>query len=264
MSAPDLGYFGPGSVAWRIHSEPCTLVGGLRALLIQALNPVAMAAVAEHSDYKVDPWARFRRTSEFVTTTIFGSKEQVDRAARRVRAVHKRISGTDHVTGRTYRADDPDLLLWVHAVEVDSFLVAYRRYGRQLSDEDANRYVAEMVRAAGLVGLDPGEVPSDTDSLISYLGSQDLVMTPAAKDGMRVVLAPPMPLPLRPLWLVPATAAVAILPKEVRELYGLPWVSQADPAVRISTSTLFRTLGLLLPPPPPVRDAYARARALVG
>lgn len=264
MPQEDLGLFGPGSVTWKIHSEPCTLVGGLRALLIQALNPVAMAAVSQHSDYRDDPWARFRRTSDFVMTTVFGSTEQVEAAAQRVRSIHRRISGTDEVTGRAYRADDPDLLLWVHAVEVHSFLTAYRRYGKRLSDEEADRYVAEMVRAAELVGLHAEDVPARMDDLRDYLHGQELVMTPAAKEGLRYILAPPMPLPLRPLWLLPATAAVGILPGRVRKLYGLPWVAPADPAVRVSTAALFRALGILLPPPPPIRAAYARARRLAA
>ena len=264
MRQEDLGLFGPGSITWKIHSEPCTLVGGLRALLIQALNPVAMAAVSQHSDYRDDPWARFRRTSEFVMTSVFGSTEQVESAASRVRAIHKRISGTDEVTGRAYRADDPDLLLWVHAVEVHSFLTAYRRYGKRLSDEEADLYVAEMVRAAELVGLHSEDVPARLADLRDYLRAQELVITPAAKEGLRFILAPPMPLPLRPLWLLPATAAVAILPERVRKLYGLPWVAPADPALRVSTAALFRVMGALLPPPPPIRAAYARARQLAA
>lgn len=264
MAQEDLGLFGPGSMAWKIHSEPCTLVGGLRALLIQALNPVAMAAVAQHSDFKDDPWARFRRTSDFVMTSIFGSTEQVQNSARRVRAVHKRINGTDEVTGRSYRADDPDLLLWVHAVEVHSFLTAYRRYGKRLSDAEADAYVTEMVRAAELVGLHAEDVPADLESLRTYLRAQDLVLTPAAKDGLRVVLAPPMPLPLRPLWLLPASAAVAILPSRVRHIYGLPSMAPVDPALRLSTHAIFRTMNLLLPPPPHIKDALERARRIAA
>jgi uncharacterized protein (DUF2236 family) len=260
--AEDLGLFGPGSITWHIHSEPSTLIGGLRALLIQALHPVAMAAVSQHSDYRSNPWGRFRRTSEYLQLTVFGSTEQAEAAGRRVRAIHKKVSGFDEVTGRSYRADDPDLLLWVHAVEVHSFLTAYRRYGGWVSGEDADRYVGEMVRSAELVGLGADDVPHTLAELRDYLrGVQDLQPTPAAKEGIKYVLSPPMPLPARPLWAIPATAAVAILPRWARRMYGLSWFAPVDPAVRISTFGLFRTMKLLLPPPPPVRDAYRRARA---
>jgi uncharacterized protein (DUF2236 family) len=261
-SRRDLGLFGPGSMTWHIHSEPSTLVGGLRALLVQALHPVAMAAVSQHSDFRNDPWGRFRRTSEYLQLTVFGSTEQAEAAGRRVRAVHRTVSGVDEVTGRKYRADDPDLLLWVHAVEVQSFLTAYRSYGGWISDRDADRYVSEMVRAAELVGLARDDVPRTLAQVNDYIESVDcLEVTPAAKEGMGYVLRPPMPLPIRPLWALPATAAVAILPPRVRRMYGLPWLGPVAPAVRLSTFGLSRAVKLLLPPPPPVRAAYDRARA---
>jgi uncharacterized protein (DUF2236 family) len=258
----DLGLFGPGSVTWHIHSEPSTLVGGLRALLIQALHPVAMAAVSQHSDYRDDPWGRFRRTSEYLQVTIFGSTEQAEGVARRVRSVHKTVTGIDPVTGRAYRADDADLLLWVHAVEVDSFLTAYRRYGGWVSHQDADRYVSEMVRSAELVGLAADDVPRTVAEIKDYLRGIDVLqLTPEAKEGMRYVLAPPMPVPARPLWALPAAAAVAILPKWARRMYGLPWLGPAYPSLKLSIFGLSRAVKLVLPPPPPVRAAYARARA---
>ena len=209
----DLGLFGPGSITWHIHSEPSTLVGGLRALLVQALHPVAMAAVSQHSDFRDDPWGRFRRTSEYLQLTVFGSTNEAEGAGRRVRAIHRTVTGVDEVTGRSYRADDPDLLLWVHTVEVDSFLTAYRRYGGWISDADADRYVGEMVRAAELVGLAREDVPQTYRQIREHIAEVSCLQpTSAAKEGMGYVLRPPMPLPARPLWALPATAAVAILP----------------------------------------------------
>ena len=258
----DLGLFGPGSITWHIHSEPSTLVGGLRALLVQALHPVAMAGVSQHSDYRTDPWGRFRRTSEYLQLTVFGSTEQAEAAGRRVRTVHKMVSGIDPVTKRSYRADDPDLLLWVHAVEVDSFLTAYRRYGGWISNADADRYVEEMVQAAGLVGLAREDVPHTLADIRAFIKGVDVLqLTPAAKEGMKYVLNPPMPAPARPLWALPAAAAVAILPRWARRMYGLPWLGPAYPALGLSTFGLSRAVKLLLPPPPPVRAAYERARA---
>lgn len=261
-SGVDVGLFGPESVTWRIHGDPAGLIGGIRALLIQALNPRAMAAVDQHSDYESDPWGRLRRTSDYLTATTFGDTATANRWAARVRAVHERVRGTDPVTGREYRADDPELLLWVHAVEVDSFLAAYRQYAGPVSDADADRYVREMVRAAELVGLSAGDVPTSMQELRAYLDSvTGLALSPAAKKGMRYVLAPPMPLAVRPLWGVASTAAIAILPEEVRKLYGLPWWPVATPIVRAYVYALFRVLNIVVPSPAPVRDAIARARA---
>jgi uncharacterized protein (DUF2236 family) len=258
----DLGLFGPSSVTWRIHGDPASLIGGLRALLIQALNSRAMAAVDQHSDYRSDPWGRLRRTSEYLTATTFGDTATAERYAARVRAVHRRVSGVDPASGRQYRADDPELLLWVHAVEVDSFLSAYRQYAGPVSEADADRYALEMVRAAELVGLAAGDVPANVADLRSYLEDayRGLALTPAAQDGVGYVLSPPMPLAARPLWAVPATAAVAILPERVRSLYGLRWWRPATPVVRAYVFSVLRVLNVVVPPPPPVRRAIALAR----
>ena len=173
------------------------------------------------------------------------------------------MGGVDPVSGRPYRADDPELLLWVHAVEVDSFLTAYRRYAGPVGDEDADRYVLEMVRAAELVGLTTGDVPTSVTELRSYLEGayQGLALSPAAQDGVKYVLSPPMPLAVRPLWAVPATAAVAILPDRVRSLYGLRWFLPATPLVRACVYSILRVLNIVVPPPAPVRQAIARGRA---
>jgi uncharacterized protein (DUF2236 family) len=259
LRAGDVGLFGPSSVAWRIHADPSALVGGLRALLIQALNPLAMAAVDQHSDFRTDPWGRLRRTSQYVTNTIFGDTPTALAEGARVRAIHRRIRGTDPVTGRSYRADDPSLLLWIHAVEVHSFVAAYRRFGGPLSEADADRYVAEMVRAAELVGLHAKDVPVSLGALREYLhGVTGLCVTPAARAGLWLILTPPAPLAGRIAWTVPATAAVSLLPRRIRDLYGLPWPELADPLVRVAVFSLCRALNTLLPPPPPVKEALAR------
>jgi uncharacterized protein (DUF2236 family) len=259
----DAGLFGPDSMVWRVHADPASLIGGLRALLIQALHPVAMAAVDQHSGYKTDPWGRLSRISEYMTITTFGDTQQAFDAAARLRDIHRGLSGVDPVTGRSYRVDDPDLLLWVHNVEVDSFVAGFRAYGDSMEAPEADRYVFEMVKHAELVGLAPEDVPHTMAELRVYLDSATgLALTPAARDGMRYVLAPPMPPLARPLWAVLATAAVAILPAWVRDLYGLPWVGVATPAVRVTTRALLTTFKTLVPPPPPVREAHARAGAV--
>jgi len=268
----ELGYFGPDSVAWRILADPSVLVGGLRALLIQGTHPLAMAGVDQHSDYRDDPWGRLRRTTGFVMTVVFGSRSEADAAGARVRGVHRHVEGVDGVTGRPYAAGDPELLAWVHNVVVHSFLTAYRRYGGWVSAADADRFVAEMGELARQVGLvDGGDavggslaalVPVDVAGLRRWLRAADgLQVTPAARDGMHTILAPPMPALLRPVWAVPAVAAVSLLPGRIRAMYGLPWFPPAEPLVRVTTATLVRTLRIALPDPPPVRAARARRAA---
>src|SRR4051794_28806775 len=132
-SVSDLGYFGPESMTWRIHSEPVAMVGGLRALLLQALHPDAMRLLAERSNFRDDPWLRFERTVTYVGTVCFAPTAEVDEAAAQVRAVH-------HALG----IDDPEQLAWVHACLVDSFLVAGRAAGIRLHPADRDRYVAEQ------------------------------------------------------------------------------------------------------------------------
>ena len=147
------------------------LVGGLRALLVQALEPRAMAAVDQHSKFREDPWGRLERTTNFVLATTYGDTAAAEAAAARVRKVHEHIHGVDPVTGEPYAASDPDLLLWIHAVEVDSFLLAYRTYAGRVTDADADRYVAEMARVAEMVELPPGRAPQTEGELRDYLRS---------------------------------------------------------------------------------------------
>jgi uncharacterized protein (DUF2236 family) len=238
------------------------LVAAMRALVVQALEPRAMAGVAQHSKYREDPWRRLQRTTDFIYETTYGDTATAERAAARVRGVHRRIHGVDPVTGCRYSASDPDLVLWIHAVEVHSVLAGYRAYAGRVSDEDADRYVKEMARVAELVELPSGMAPTSMGELREYLrGVQGLQMTESAREGMRTIFSPPMPLPLRPLWLVPTTATIAILPRFARSMYGLPWLTPATLPVRVNVYALTRAMNLLVPAPPIVRRARERAAA---
>jgi uncharacterized protein (DUF2236 family) len=261
----DVGIFGPDSVVWRLHADPVMLVGGLRALLVQGLEPRAMAAVDQHSRFREDPWGRLARTTEFVLSTTYGDTARAEAAAARVRAVHERIHGVDPVTGREYRATDADLLLWIHAVEVESFLLAYRSFAGQLSLDDGDRYVREMGRVAEMVELPSAMVPRSEGDLRDYLRSvRGLKVTPAARDGLRVILFPPMQLAYRPLWAIPTTAAIAILPGYARRMYRLPWIPGAAIPVRAGVFALSRALNVLRPSPPPIREAWERVSIASG
>ena len=257
--ANDVGLFGPGSVTWDVHSDPISLLGGMRALLVQALNPLAMAGVAQHSDFRHDPWGRLKRTAEFVSTATYGTTADAERFGLQIQAIHARVHGVDDITGRPYRADDPELLAWVHNVLVSSLLTAKKRYGGGISDADADRYLTEMVRMAELVGTPAELVPTSVAALRVYFRHAELVASPLTKVAARTVLAPPVPAKLRPLWAVLDAAVVGLLPPQARRLYRLPWVpAPADRPVRAAFAALFGTAKLIIPPAPDRRAAEAR------
>ena len=205
----DLGWFGPDSVAWRVHADLATVVGGLRALLYQTLHPLAMAGVAQHSDYRHDPWGRLHRTAEFIAATTYGTSAEAMRAIEKVRRVHEHVRGIAP-DGRRYSADDPALVAFVHATEVDSFLAAYQRYGAGLSAADADRYVDEMSVVALSLGGDP--VPTDVEGLHELLATAEQRATEQARDAVRFLMLPPMPLSVRPTYALIAAASVDLLP----------------------------------------------------
>jgi uncharacterized protein (DUF2236 family) len=258
------GFFGPDSITWRVHADPVYSVGGLRALLLQALHPVAMDGVASNSVFRESPWQRLTRTAEYVDTLTFGTRREAVRAVRRVRGMHRRLGGTEGTTGRTYRVDDPDLLLWVHACEVDSLLDVARRAG-VVTPEEADRYVAEQVTAAALIGIDPEEAPASVADLAAYFARMrpELALTPAARDAWRFVVVPPMPrwvqvlTPARPAWGSLASLAVATLPPWARRLASLPGLSLTD-AAATAALRVFRT-GLLAVPERARRSPIVRA-----
>jgi uncharacterized protein (DUF2236 family) len=266
--AGDAGLFGPDSMTWRIHADPVMGIGGLRALHLQALHPLAMAGVAQHSGFRADPWGRLMRTVNYVTTVSFGTTAQVERAAARVRGIHRPLHGVEPESGAAYRVEDPELLRWVHCCLVDSFLTTYRRAGGPLTDAEADAYVAEQVRAAALVGIDPGGVPSSVRELAHYfaLMRPELRATKEARRAAAFVLLPPMPsrrlAVAKPAWAGIAGTAFALMPRWARRLYGVPVVPGQDLAATATVRAL-RTSLLLVPASvregPPVRDARARA-----
>lgn len=259
----DLGLFGPGSVAWRLHREPALVVGGLRALMVQALHPLAMAAVADHSDYKSDVWGRYARTSNYVVTTIFGTTRQAEALGARVRAVHRPMRGVDKVTGLPYAADDPELLLWIHATLVESFLAAYCRFVRPLGRSEADRYTAEMVRQAELVGLRADQVPATERDNQAFIDGRRpmLVVTRHSLEAVDTVLHPPLPAWRRPFWWAAGQAAISLMPDYALALYGIRRNPAAEAAVRPVVTNGSRISQRLLSPPPVLRQARARAEA---
>ncbi len=180
----DDGLFGPGSVAWRVSTDLASPIAALRSLLMQALHPLAMAGVDQHSGWRRDPVGRLAATSAYLSTISFGERAAAERAAAEVRRIHEHVHGVDPVTGRPYAATDPALLLWVHAALVESGVAAGRLFGTPLSPQDGDRYVAEMVVAAELVGVPRHLVPANLAELGRYIASvrPELRCTPAARD----------------------------------------------------------------------------------
>lgn len=259
----DFGLFGPGSVTWRLHKEPALLVGGLRALMVQALHPLAIAAVEDHSDYKADVWGRYARTSNYVVTTIFGTTRQAEALGNRVREVHRPIHGIDRVTGRPYAADDPVLLVWIHATLVESFLAAYRRFVGPLSAADGDLYVAEMVRQAMLVGLREDDVPDTEAGNHAFIEScrPDLLVTRGALEAVDTVLHPPLPLARRPFWWVAGQAAISLMPEDAADMLGIRRSRAAEAMVRPLIRSGSRLGRRRLRPPPVLLQARQRTEA---
>lgn len=230
MGADDLeGLFGPGSVTWRLHAEPLMGVAGLRALLLQALHPVGAHAVDEHSGFREDIWGRLQRTAQYIGVVTYGTGMEAMLAGARVRAIHDQVNG--HLpNGRPYSANDPDLLAWVHCGLVASVLDVLGRGGVPITAEDRGRYLAEQVRAAMLIGLEPDQVPDTDAGLTRYYRRvrPDLRATAVARRAALLIAAPPMPLtvalatPARPAWASVAGLAYASLPPWARRMYALP------------------------------------------
>jgi len=219
----DDGFFGPGSVTWRLTADLSAPVAGLRSLMVQALHPLAMAGVDQHSDWRADPAGRLASTSAYLVTITYGDRAAARRAADRVRKIHERVRGTDPVTGRPYAAGDPDLLVWVHAGLVDSVLAAADLFGTPVSAADKDRYVAEMTVAAELVGVPAGRAPASAADLAGYLAGiqPELTRSQTAAESTEYLLAlRGLDEDIADIWRQIAGAAIASLPPWALDLYG--------------------------------------------
>ncbi|PZF97190.1 oxygenase MpaB family protein [Micromonospora deserti] len=257
MDSDDLGLFGPGSVTWKVHEEPILIVAGLRSLYLQALHPRAMAGVAQNSNYRSDAWGRLVRTATYVGITVYGTTAEAEAAGQRLRRLHARMRAVDPSTGERFRIDEPDLLLWVHVTEVESFLDTARRAGLPLTADEVDGYYTEQRRAAALVGLDPADVPGTAAEVAEYYRQvrPQLRMTRQAAETALFLTAPPFPwklgLPARiglnlgpPRWayLGIAGTALALLPAWARRMYG----GLGLPTTALSADLTVRALRLAL------------------
>ena len=252
------GFFPPNSMTWRIHSDPSMLVGGIRALLEQALHPGAMSGVAAHSNFREDAWGRLQRTGDYVGTLTFSTKQEAEKLAGRVRMIHAKL-----------KLDDPNLLLWVHMAMVDAFLDTAIRSGMKLSSEEIDQYIMEMVKFAELVGIDPVLTPKNKSELDKYFVEiqPELLASDDAKRAALFIALPPLPpllrfgTPIAPLWGGITSLAAASLPKWARKLYGWPSLPGQEIPTNVALKTTRAALSTLpswFRESPQLRDAKAR------
>lgn len=259
--AGDPGLFGPGSVVWDVHAHPAgMLTGGFSALMLQSLHPLAMAGVAEHSDYRADPLGRLSRTARYVTMTAFGSTADAEAQIAKVRKVHTFVHGV-LPDGTAYSAEDPELLTWVHIAEIRCFLAGYKVFGdRKLTPEDRDRYVAETALLARRLGA--LEVPSTEAEMEAYLARMrpQLHPTPAAVEAVGFLRAFGRNPIERAATRILMNGGISLLPGWARAQLGIrrpaPIRRLFDrPAVRLLNAVLVWACG------PSEVAAAARARA---
>ncbi len=249
-----LGLYGPDSEAWALNREAMLLLGaGPRALLLQLAHPLVAAGVAEHSDFRSDPWIRLRGTLRSYLTIVYGTGTAARSEIRRLNALHRTITGVG------YRARDPDLSLWVHATLVDSTIVVADRWLEPLSRGRRARYYAETLPIGRAFGIPASLLPGDVDAFDDYVARMlapdgPVQVGPLARDLAAVVLNPPLGPIVPALAAVPARAyawtlwpAIGLLPPDVRAAYGLPW-GRLERAVAAWLVAGWRLWRPLLPP----------------
>jgi uncharacterized protein (DUF2236 family) len=245
-------WFSEQDAIWRVHADTSMFIGGIRALLLQALHPIAMQAVAEHAGFRADFWARFQRTSRYLALTTYGTVPDAERAIAVVRAVHRRVTGTT-LDGRPYSADDPHLLMWVHVAEVDSFLQAFQAFGSEaLTAAEANEYVRQMGSIAARLGvIDP---PSSVTELTEIMESYRPELSgsgPARQASDLLLVHPPFTGLARAGYHLLAAGAVSTLPAWARVELLLPALPVAERVLmRPLASSAIHALRWVLQPPP--------------
>jgi len=255
----DVGFFGPGSAVWQVHGSIATLVGGVRALLLQAAHPAPLSGVAEHSRYASDPLGRLAGTTRWLTVTTFAATDVATQEAARVNAMH------DHVKGnfinkqgevQSYQAKDPRFLLWVHCAFTDSFLKAHLALGYPIA-KGADAYVAEWSKSAVPLGLAtaPMSVAQLEATLVDFR-KNDLRHAERTKEVVDFILNPPFSGAGQFFYKVISNAAIATLDQNEIDLLGLKNKSRVW--LKISRISLDIFLAILGPEPPAMQVAKER------
>lgn len=252
------GYFDHESLLRQVMGDRVTGLSGSRALLVMAAHPVAFAGFFAHTGALDEPYARLERTARVLNAVAFGSRRQADRATARVRALHGRVRGElaepagRFPAGTPYRADDPELLLWILAALAESALLVYRRYVRALDRAEQDALWRDYRVVGRLFGLRERDMPKDIDAFEAYMAgmyaSGDLVVTPAARElGLEIVLRPPAPLAMRPLVELVNQVTVGLLPADIRRQYGLSWDPLRSVALHSGAQYVRRVVVPVLP-----------------
>lgn len=224
LEGDDEGYFGPDSAVWEVHGCVSTIVGGIRALLLQAAHPAALAGVSEHSRYQEDPLGRLAGTTKWLTITSFGAKEFIEKEARRVNEMHSRVTGTyigkDGIQ-HDYAAKSAEYLLWVHCAFTDAFLKTYIHLGYKFKTS-ADQYVKEWAKSPEPLGLSkaPKSV-AELEAQLENFREHALYANETTRSVVKFIMKPPFSKAGMIPFTIFANAAVATLDSRDRELLGL-------------------------------------------
>ena len=239
------GYYGPGSVTWKIGCEAAIMLGATRAVLMQIAHPLVAMGVSTHSSYMTDPLGRTERTFLLGLMLTFGSSATARYAAGTINRLHAHVHGTlpaeagAYTGGTAYNARDPELLLWVHATLIDTILLTYPLLVGPLSLAEQEQYYQESKAMARLLGLSSADMPKTLGDLRQYVDemvhSNRLAATPQARRLAYRVLFPPTPTFLRPFLHLNLQFTCALLPQPIREIYGLEWSTWRQRAFDLST-----------------------------
>ncbi len=251
-------YFTGDSMLRRVHREWAVALSGPRALLMQATHPVAIAGFFAHTGALDEPYERLNRTAAVMNLVAFGSRKEADRATRRVRSMHGKVSGVTREragrfpAGTPYAADDPVLLLWILATLVDSALLVYGKYVRRLSRDERDAYWQDYKVVGNLFGLADAEMPDTIEDFEAYmhdfLTGDDLFITDEARElAVQIVMRPPVPVAVRPLLELANQITVGLLPPRIRKGYGLRWDPLRDVALHGGAEYLKRVVVPVLP-----------------
>ncbi|HYI50501.1 MAG TPA: oxygenase MpaB family protein [Microbacterium sp.] len=221
----DAGFFGPGSASWAVHGGMATMVAGIRALLVQALHPGAMAGVHDWSRYREDPLGRLTGTIRWLITVTFGDRATAERSSAMVRGLHRRVQG-EYVDAfgmpRTYRAGDPELIEWVHLAFTDSFLTCHGIWEAQIPG-GPDAYVREWATAGALIGLsDPPVTAAELRGRLAAVEEAGILKVDSrVLDVVRFIRNPPLAKGMMPAYRIMFAGAVGSLDPAHRRMLGL-------------------------------------------
>lgn len=261
----EAGFYVPGDAPWIVHRDFSTLVGGVRALLMQALHPGSLTGVSQHSRYEEDPLGRLSGTIRWLTVTTFGSVTAIQNEASRVNRMHDRVTGEYETASgevRPYRAADKDLLLWVHVAFMDSFLRSHQNYSKAPIPGGADAYVRLWSKSVGPLGLDA--VPMSEAELLATLEDfyGQLRVTQETKEVIRWIRKAPLPPLAKPVYALLFHSALASMPENYRSLIGIRswplWIT------RPVTTNLLRLMRFAIGPESPIEDAAVQRLKRAG